>query len=175
VHEFNYTEENADMTKPDRESGSRQLKVGQKAPDFSLMDDTGRKVKLSDFRGKKVVLYFYPKDDTPGCTKEACNFRDGLTEISKHGAVVLGISADAVDSHKNFKDKFHLNFPLLADTDKKTIEDYGVWKEKSLYGKKYMGIERTTFIIDQQGKISHVFPKVKVDQHYDEVLDALGE
>lgn len=151
------------------------LKVGQKAPEFTLADDAGQKVKLSDFKGKKVVLYFYPKDDTPGCTKEACNFRDGFAEIKKRGAIVLGVSADSVDSHKKFKNKFELNFPLLADPDKKMIESYGVWKEKSMYGRKYMGIERTTFVIDPQGKISHIFPKVKVAEHYDEVLEALDE
>jgi peroxiredoxin Q/BCP len=150
------------------------LKVGQKAPDFALQDDSGNKVKLSDLKGKKVVLYFYPKDDTPGCTKEACAFRDGIKEIRKHGAVVFGVSADSVESHKKFKNKFDLNFPLLADPDREAIESYGTWKEKSMYGKKYMGIERTTFIIDEQGKISHIFPKVKVDQHYDEVLAALA-
>jgi thioredoxin-dependent peroxiredoxin len=149
------------------------LKVGQKAPDFTLLDDAGEKVNLSDLKGKKIVLYFYPKDDTPGCTTEACNFRDGLSEIKRKGAVVLGVSADSVESHKKFKKKFELNFPLLADTDKKMIERYGVWKEKSMYGKKYMGIERTTFVIDEQGKISHIFPKVKVSEHYDEVLEAL--
>ena len=152
-----------------------ELKVGQKAPDFTLMNDAGQKVKLSDYKGKKVVLYFYPKDDTPGCTTEACNFRDGLDDLRKRGAVVLGVSADSVESHKKFKNKFELNFPLLADPEKKMIENYGVWKEKSMYGKKYMGIERTTFIIDKEGKISHVFPKVKVTDHYDEVLEALDE
>ena len=151
------------------------MKVGQKAPEFTVEDDTGKKVKLSDFKGKKVVLYFYPKDDTPGCTKEACNFRDGISKITKEGAVVLGVSPDDVKSHKKFKDKFELNFPLLADSDKKIVEAYDVWKEKSMYGKTYMGVERTTFIIDESGKISHIFPKVKVDQHYDEVLEALGE
>jgi len=152
-----------------------EIKVGQKAPDFTLLDDTGEKVKLSDYKGKKVVLYFYPKDDTPGCTTEACNFRDGFAEIKKRGAIVLGVSADSVDSHKKFKNKFELNFPLLSDPDKKMIEGYGVWKEKSMYGKKYMGIERTTFVIDAQGKISHIFPKVKVADHYDEVVEALAE
>jgi peroxiredoxin Q/BCP len=157
------------MSKP----ASSDLKVGQKAPDFTVMDDKGEKVKLADLKGKKVVLYFYPKDDTPGCTKEACAFRDGIDKIKKRGAVVLGVSADSVESHKKFKSKFDLNFPLLADSDKKMIEAYGVWKEKSMYGKKYMGIERTTFVIDENGKIAHIFPKVKVDQHYDEVLEAL--
>ena len=158
------------MSKP----ATSDLKVGQKAPDFTVMDDKGEKVKLADLKGKKVVLYFYPKDDTPGCTKEACAFRDGIDKIKKRGAVVLGVSADSVESHKKFKSKFDLNFPLLADGDRKMIEAYGVWKEKSMYGKKYMGIERTTFVIDESGKIAHIFPKVKVDQHYDEVLEALN-
>ena len=149
------------------------LKIGQKAPDFTTLNDSGEKVKLSDFKGKKIVLYFYPKDDTPGCTKEACAFRDGIGEIKRQGAVVLGVSTDSVQSHEKFKKKFDQNFPLLADTDKKIVEAYGTWKEKSMYGKKYMGIERTTFIIDEQGKISHIFPKVKVDEHYDEVVKAL--
>jgi thioredoxin-dependent peroxiredoxin len=152
-----------------------ELKVGQQAPDFTLKDDSGKAVKLSDLKGKKVVLYFYPKDDTPGCTTEACNFRDGIKEVTKKGAVVLGVSADSVESHQKFKKKFDLNFPLLADPEKKMIEKYGVWKEKSMYGKKYMGIERTTVIIDPTGKISHIFPKVKVAAHYDEVLEALGD
>jgi peroxiredoxin Q/BCP len=153
---------------------AKEPKVGDKAPEFTLLDDAGNKVKLGDLKGKKVVLYFYPKDDTPGCTKEACAFRDGIAQIKKKGAVVLGVSADSVDSHKKFKDKFNLNFPLLADPERQAIEDYGTWKEKSMYGKKYMGIERTTFVIDGDGKISHIFPKVKVDEHYDEVLEALG-
>ncbi|HYR42710.1 MAG TPA: thioredoxin-dependent thiol peroxidase [Terriglobia bacterium] len=151
------------------------LKVGQKAPEFTVVNDEGKKVKLSDFKGKKVVLYFYPKDDTPGCTTEACAFRDGIDEIKERGAVVLGVSADSVESHKKFKDKFELNFPLLADADKTIAQAYGTWKEKSMYGKKYMGIERTTFIIDERGKIAHIFPKVKVDEHYDQVLEALEE
>ncbi len=149
------------------------MKVGQKAPDFSAKDDSGKTVKLSEFKGTKVVLYFYPKDDTPGCTKEACNFRDGIATIRKLGAVVLGVSADSVESHQKFKKKFDLNFPLLADTDREIIEAYDVWKEKSMYGRKYMGIERTTFIIGKDGKITHTFPKVKVAKHADEVLEAL--
>src|SRR5437868_42073 len=151
------------------------MKVGQKAPNFSAKDDTGNTVKLSDYKGKKVVLYFYPKDDTPGCTKEACSFRDESAAIKKLGAIVLGVSADSVESHKKFKTKFELNFPLLADTDRKVIEDYGVWKEKSMYGRKYMGIERTTYIIGKDGKVTHIFPKVKVAAHTDEVLKALAE
>jgi len=163
------------MSKAANEPGGNGLKVGDKAPDFNVSTDAGQKVKLSDFKGKKIVLYFYPKDDTPGCTKEACAFRDGISEIKDRGAVVLGVSTDSVDSHKKFSSKFDLNFPLLADTDKKIVEAYGVWKEKINYGKKYMGIERTTFIINKEGKISHIFPKVKVDEHYDEVIDALED
>ena len=149
------------------------IERGQKAPGFALKDQTGKVHKLSDYAGRPVIVYFYPKDDTPGCTKEACAFRDGIDEIKDRGAVVIGVSTDPVESHKKFKKKFDLNFPLLADTDKKIVEAYGTWKEKSMYGKKYMGIERTTYVIDEQGKISHIFPKVKVDDHYDEVLEAL--
>jgi peroxiredoxin Q/BCP len=150
------------------------LKAGDKAPNFAVKDDSGKTIKLSDFKGRKVVLYFYPKDDTPGCTREACNFRDGIAALKKAGATVLGVSADSVESHAKFRDKFDLNFPLLADTDKAIVNAYDVWKEKSMYGKKYMGIERTTFVIDGDGRISHIFPKVKVDAHYEEVLDALN-
>lgn len=146
---------------------------GSKAPDFSLKSDNGESIKLSDYKGKKVVLYFYPKDDTPGCTAEACSFRDGFSEIQKKGAVILGVSTDSVESHKKFKEKYHLNFPLLSDADKKVVNAYGVWKEKNMYGKKYMGIERTTFIIDEDGEIKKIFPKVKVERHYDEVLAEL--
>ncbi|MCZ6801622.1 MAG: thioredoxin-dependent thiol peroxidase [Nitrospirae bacterium] len=151
----------------------KELKEGQMAPAVALMDGQGKKVTLGDFRGKRVVLFFYPKDDTPGCTKEACSFRDGLSAIRKSGAVVFGVSPDSVESHKKFANKFGLNFPLLSDVDKKVVEAYGVWKEKSLYGRKYMGVERTTFIINELGKIGKIFPKVKVDQHYEEVLEAL--
>jgi len=151
------------------------MKLGQKAPDFSVTDDSGKTVKLSDLKGKKIVLYFYPKDDTPGCTKEACNFRDGIAAIKKLGAVVLGVSADSVESHRKFKTKFDLNFPLLADTDRKIIEAYDVWQEKSMYGRKYMGIVRTTYIIGKDGKITHIFPKVKVNEHAEEIMAALKE
>ncbi len=152
---------------------TKQLKIGQKAPAFSLPNQDGKIMRLADFKGKKVVLYFYPKDDTPGCTKESCAFRDGLDEIHASGAVVLGISGDSVDSHKKFVKKFNLNFPLLSDETKTVLQAYGVWKEKSLYGRKYMGIERTTFIIDEQGKLDDIFPKVKVDGHLEEVLAEL--
>src|SRR5882672_3685911 len=155
------------MSKAANEPGGNGLKVGDKAPDFNVSTDAGQKVKLSDFKGKKIVLYFYPKDDTPGCTKEACAFRDGIAQIKKKGAVVLGVSADSVESHQKFKKKFDLNFPLLADTDKKMVEGYGVWKEKSMYGKKYMGIERTTIVIAPDGTIKKIFPKVSVTGHAD--------
>ena len=145
------------------------------APAFSLPSTTGKDISLKDLKGKKVVLYFYPKDDTPGCTTEACNFRDGIAELEKAGAVVLGVSPDTVASHEKFREKFSLPFALLADTDHAVAEAYGVWKEKSMYGRKYMGIERTTFIIDGQGKIANIFPKVKVQDHHAEVLAALAE
>ncbi len=149
------------------------LKVGQKAPPFTLLDDNGQKVSLSDLRGGKVVLYFYPKDDTPGCTREACAFRDGIEDLQDSRAVVLGVSADSVESHKKFSTKYDLNFPLLSDVDKRALQAYGVWKEKSLYGRKFMGIERTTFVIDEEGTISHIFTKVKVDGHLEDVLGEL--
>lgn len=151
------------------------VEEGKKAPDFTLPDQNGEKVKLSDLKGKYVVLYFYPKDDTPGCTKEACNFRDSFPKFDKTDAVILGVSPDSVASHKKFAEKYKLPFQLLADEDKKVVEKYGVWKEKSMYGKKYMGVERTTFIIDPEGKIKKIFPKVKVDNHHKEVLEALKD
>ncbi len=147
--------------------------VGNKAPDFKLLADDGKTVSLKDYRGKKVVLYFYPKDDTPGCTAEACSFRDNLARVTTKGAVILGVSRDDHDSHGKFRDKYHLNFPLLSDDSGKVTEAYGVWKEKSLYGRKFKGIERTTFLIDEQGTVAKIWPKVKVDGHTDEVLAAL--
>ena len=150
------------------------LAEGQKAPDFTLLDDKGDEVTLSKFKGKKVILYFYPRDDTPGCTAEACSFRDGQSDIRKSSAVVLGISADTVESHKSFREKYKLNFPLLSDPDKTVIQKYGVWKERSLYGKKLMGIERTTFVIDKNGVIQKIFPQVKVSGHFEEVLGSLA-
>ncbi len=149
------------------------VSVGDKAPDFKLLADDGRTLSLKDFRGKKVVLYFYPKDDTPGCTAEACSFRDNLARVTTKGAVILGVSRDDHGSHGKFRDKYHLNFPLLSDDDGKVTEAYGVWKQKKLYGREFMGIERTTFLIDAQGKVAKVWPKVKVDGHTDEVLAAL--
>lgn len=149
------------------------LKEGNKAPAFTLPDKNGKKVALKDFEGKKVVLYFYPKDMTSGCTKEACDFRDSHPDFKKTKTVVLGVSADSVESHKKFSDKHELPFTLLSDEDKKVVEKYGVWKEKSMYGRKYMGIERTTVIIDEKGKVQKIFPKVKVKGHVEEVLAEL--
>jgi len=151
------------------------LEVGKKAPDFLLYNQDEKKISLKDYLGKNVILYFYPKDDTSGCTKEACSFRDNLPKFSKADAVILGISPDSVKSHKKFSEKYKLPFNLLADEEKKVIENYGVWKEKSLYGRKYMGVERTTFIIDEKGKIKKIFNKVKVDGHENEVLEALKD
>ena len=156
-----------------RPAATSELQVGDPAPAFSLPDDTGRIVNSSELRGKKVVVYFYPKDDTPGCTTEACSFRDGIQELRKSGAIVFGVSADSVSSHRKFSDKFQLNFPLLSDESKAMIQAYGVWKEKSLYGRKYMGIERTTVVINEDGTIRNIFPKVKVNGHFTEVLQAL--
>jgi peroxiredoxin Q/BCP len=147
---------------------------GQLAPDFTLNDQDGHPVTLSKFRGRMVVLYFYPKDATPGCTTEACDFRDAEPDFSKHKAVVLGISPDTSASHRKFVDKQSLNFTLLADPDKTVIEAYDVWKEKSMYGRSFMGVERTTFFIDKKGVIRKVFPKVKVAGHVSQVLEAVS-
>lgn len=151
------------------------LKVGDKAPSFKLKNQDGKTRSFSELKGKPVVLYFYPKDDTSGCTKEACNFRDEFPKFKKIKAEIIGVSADSVQSHKKFAEKYDLPFNLLSDESKEVVEKYGVWKEKSMYGRKYMGIERTTFIIDASGKISKIFPKVKVDNHNQEVMDALKE
>jgi peroxiredoxin Q/BCP len=151
------------------------IEAGDPAPDFTLADDRGEEVRLSSFRGRPVVLYFYPKDDTPGCTKEACAFRDRQAELAARGAVVLGVSPDGVASHARFRDKFGLNFPLLADPDHRVADAYGAWREKNLYGRKSMGIQRSTFLIDADGVVRRAWPKVNVDGHDDEVLAALGE
>lgn len=148
------------------------LKIGDKAPAISLISNTGEKVALKDFLGKKVVIYFYPKDSTPGCTTEACDFRDNFARIKKK-AMVLGISRDSIESHQKFVTKYKLNFPLLVDDEGKACEAYGVWQEKSLYGRKFMGIVRSTFIVNEKGRIEHIFPKVKVKGHVDEVLKLL--
>ena len=149
------------------------LKVGSKAPAFTLMSQDGTKVSLKDFAGKKVVLYFYPRDMTPGCTKEACSFSENIDKLKKAGAVVLGVSADSVSSHDKFREKYKLQFPLLSDPDKEVIQKYGVWQEKNMYGKKSMGIVRTTFLIDEKGNVAHIFNKVRVDGHTDAVLSKL--
>jgi len=151
------------------------IEEGEKAPDFTLPDDAGNTVKLSALKGKPVVLYFYPKDDTPGCTKEACSFRDRQAELKQRGAVVLGVSPDDVASHARFRDKFHLNFPLLADDGHRVAERYGAWREKNMYGKKSMGVQRSTFLIDGDGVVRRAWKKVSVDGHDDEVLAALDE
>ncbi len=150
------------------------IEVGALAPDFKLRDDQGNEVRLSALRGKPVVLYFYPKDDTPGCTKEACSFRDRKSEIEGRGAFLLGVSPDTVASHGKFRDKYDLNFPLLADPDHRVAEAYGAWREKNLYGKKAMGIQRSTFLIDSTGKVRKVWKKVNVAGHDQEVLGALA-
>jgi peroxiredoxin Q/BCP len=146
---------------------------GQPAPDFTLADQTGKQVTLSKLKAAPIVLYFYPKDDTPGCTKEACNFRDAFADYKDAGAVILGVSPDDPESHAKFAKKFDLPFVLLADPDHKVCELYGVWKEKNMYGKKYMGVERTTFVIDSKKIVRKVFAKVRVDGHSAAVLDAI--
>jgi peroxiredoxin Q/BCP len=151
------------------------LSVGDRAPEFSAPDQDGTVRKLSEFRGHPLVLYFYPKDMTPGCTTEACGFRDNIARVTAHGAALVGVSADSVARHRKFADKEGLPFPLIADEDHAIAEAYGVWKEKSLYGRKFMGIERTTFIIDGKGRIARIYPKVKVKGHVDEVIDALAD
>ena len=150
------------------------LEVGKKAPLFTLPDSDGNKVALKDFLGEKVVLYFYPKDNTSGCTKEACDFNSSLKSFDKIKTKVIGISKDSQKSHIKFRDKYDLNFTLLSDEEIKVIPKYGIWKEKSMYGRKYMGVERTTFIIDEKGKIEKIFPKVKVNGHVDEILKYLS-
>lgn len=146
---------------------------GQPAPDFSLAADDGTTVRLSDLRGRKVVLYFYPKDDTPGCTTQACELRDRGSELDTRGALVLGVSPDDVASHQQFRDKYKLPFRLLADLDHRVSEQYGVWKEKNMYGMKRWGVERTTFVIDEQGRIAKVLPRVKPAEHVDQLLTVL--
>jgi len=149
------------------------LKEGDPAPAIALDTDSGEPFTLSSLKGKNVVLYFYPKADTPGCTKESCAFRDTSKKFTKANTVIVGVSPDPTKAQAKFKEKFDLPFVLLADVDHKTCEDYGVWTEKSMYGKKYMGVERTTFVIDPKGKIKKIFPKVKVEGHAEEVLAAI--
>ncbi|MCC6551257.1 MAG: thioredoxin-dependent thiol peroxidase [Ignavibacteriaceae bacterium] len=149
------------------------LEIGKRASAFSLLNQDSKKVSLKDFAGKQVILYFYPKDLTSGCTQEACDFRDRFDYVKTAKAVLLGISPDSAASHKKFIEKYELPFDLLSDEKKEILMKYGVWKEKSMYGRKYMGVERTTVIIDKEGKIKQIFPKVKVNGHADEVLKAL--
>ena len=152
---------------------AKDVAVGQMAPELSIPDQDGKTVTLKSFRGKQVVLYFYPKDDTPGCTKESCDFRDVESQILRAGGTILGVSLDGRESHQKFIKKFGLPFPLLSDKDAAISKVYGVYKEKSMYGRKYWGIERSTFIIGPEGKLKAIFRKVKVDGHADEVLAAL--
>src|SRR5213083_1602632 len=153
--------------------GISMLAVGETAPDFALRSDDGRRMSLKDFRGKKVVLYFYPKDDTPGCTKEACSFRDANHLMQKRGIVVLGVSTDDVPSHQKFAEKYGLPFPLLSDTDTSVSQLYGVYGEKNMYGKKYMGVNRETFLIDKDGIVRKAWHKVKPEEHANEVLETV--
>ena len=152
-----------------------QLKEGMKAPWFEGIDQNGRELKLGDFSGKKVVLYFYPKDNTPGCTAEACSLRDNYDLLLKNGFAIVGVSMDNEKSHKGFADKYSLPFPLIADTSKKILNDYGVWQEKKMYGKSYMGIVRTTFIINEQGLIENVISKVETKDHAGQILDMYNQ
>jgi peroxiredoxin Q/BCP len=150
-----------------------KLKEGDRAPEFTVSTSGGGRLSLADFKGKNVILYFYPKDDTPGCTKEACAFRDGFADFKKKGAVVLGVSPDSVKSHDKFVEKFKLPFTLLADEDRRIVQDYGVWGEKSFMGRRYMGVYRVTFLIGPDGVIKKIWPKVKPEEHAAEVLAAL--
>jgi len=154
---------------------AKQLKEGDKAPDFAVNDAEGKRVRLKDLRGKKVVLYFYPKDDTPGCTKEACSFRDSFAQFKKRGIEVLGVSLDSERSHQKFIGKYDLPFRLLADTERAISEGYGTYGEKKFMGRTYMGNHRMTFLIDEEGKIKKIFSKVKPEDHAAEVLDAFGK
>lgn len=149
------------------------LEVGDQAPDFSLASDTNEIIKLSDLKGKTVVLYFYPKDNTSGCTKQACDIRDNWALIAEKGAIVLGVSKDSLKSHAKFRENHHLNFPLLSDETGEVCEKYNTWVEKSMYGRKYMGIDRSTFIINDAGCITHIWRKVKVPSHIQKIVDCL--
>jgi peroxiredoxin Q/BCP len=154
---------------------SEWIEPGAKAPTFTLTADDGSKIRLADQKGSPVVLYFYPKDDTPGCTKEACAFRDLSAEMEKLGAKIFGVSPDDVASHVKFRDKYKLNFPLLADPNHEVIEKYGAWREKNMYGKKSMGVQRSTYLIDADGKVARVWKRVQVDGHDQQVLEALKD
>lgn len=149
------------------------LEIGDKAPDFEIPTDGGGRASLADYKGKNLILYFYPKDDTPGCTKQACGFSENLTQFNAIGANILGVSKDSVAKHVKFKTKYNLSFPLGSDENGHMSEDYGVWVEKSMYGRKYMGIERTTFLIDGNGVVQHIWRKVKVANHIEDVMTQL--
>jgi peroxiredoxin Q/BCP len=152
-----------------------KLKVGHKAPSINSIDQNGEKVSLDDYKGHKVILYFYPKDNTPGCTAEACNLRDNHDDLIEKGFRILGVSADSLESHKKFSDKYRLPFPLIPDTDKKILKDYGVWGLKKFMGREYEGIHRTTFIISEEGKIEKIISKVKTKDHTDQILAEYGK
>jgi peroxiredoxin Q/BCP len=154
---------------------ANQLKEGDKAPDFAVTDGEGKTVRLKDLKGKRFVLYFYPKDDTPGCTKEACSFRDSWSKFKRRGIEVFGVSLDSEKSHQKFTEKYSLPFRLLADTDRKLSESFGTYGKKKFMGREYMGNHRMTFLIDEKGKIKKIFEKVKPEDHAEEVLAALGE
>ena len=159
---------------PTRGRGEGRVEEGMLAPDFTLPSDDGGDVTLSELRGKKVVLYFYPKDDTPGCTVQACDFRDAVPGFQGVAAAVLGVSPDSVESHRKFRQKYRLNFPLLADESHEVAEAYGVWKERSMYGRKFMGIERSTFLVDEEGKVERVWRKVSPKGHAEMLAELLG-
>lgn len=150
------------------------ISIGLKAPDFTLKIDDGSDFKLSDHLGQKIVVYFYPKDDTPGCTTEACDFRESIAQFNRLNSRVIGISKDSIATHKKFKEKYDLNFPLGADEDGTVCEMYGVWVEKSMFGKKYFGIKRSTFLINEQGLVTHIWPNVSVSSHIKDILAAIG-
>ena len=149
------------------------LKIGEKAPDFNLKDQNGNSVSLSSFKGKKVILYFYPKDDTPGCTKEACDFKDNIDQLKKNGVVVIGISSDDEQSHRKFVDKYSLPFILVSDVDKEVSKKYGVYELKEKFGRQYFGITRSTFLIDETGKIKNIYYRVNPDNHVKEIIDEI--
>ncbi|PJB72455.1 MAG: thioredoxin-dependent thiol peroxidase [Alphaproteobacteria bacterium CG_4_9_14_3_um_filter_47_13] len=156
-------------------SASDKLKVGDPAPDFTLPADHNHEISLAALKGKKVVLYFYPKDDTPGCTKESCDFRDNMILFSQQDIQIIGISKDSAQKHDKFKEKYNLNFPLVSDESGDVCKKYGVWVEKSMYGRKYMGIDRSTFLIDEEGKILEIWRNVKVSGHVETVMDVAGK
>lgn len=152
----------------------KKIEVGKEAPDFVFPDENGKEKKLSDLRGKKIILYFYPKDNTPGCTAQACNLRDAHADFRKKGIEVIGVSADSEKKHENFSNKYKLTFPLVADTEREVIEAYGVWGPKKFMGREFDGIHRTTFIIDEKGKVEHVIDKVKTKTHADQIKELLN-